>query len=389
MGNFLAGVLGVKSEYDPGVTGKGALFGAQNYQNELERLGQVYGAQNVLQQQLEQQAAGAGPTPEQIQYEANVQRQLAGGQGLIASQRGLNPALATRMGANLAASQGAQSAGQAAMLGQTRQIEAQKQLQNLLSGRAGQAFTQQQLMTQANVPTMQTQAAIANANQQAAQGIVGGLLGGIGAMAQRAHGGEIPKYFDGGVTEVTFPEMEIFGQAPKSSAAPAKSEAAQYLSSPGSSKSGFGSGFDTMGVGGGTGNVSPVLTAGFGEVGALGANPALKQGIQGLFPKGKAKSGGSEGAMAGGPMDTLGPMMDAASAAPIVAAKGGAIDFRGGGNVPGKAKVKGDSFKNDTVPAMVSPGEIVIPRSIAQGKDAAKKSADFVAAVLAKKGRRA
>lgn len=50
--------------------------------------------------------------------------------------------------------------------------------------------------------------------------------------------------------------------------------------------------------------------------------------------------------------------------------------------VPGKAKMKGDNLKNDTVSAKLSPGEIVIPRSVAQGKDAVKKSAEFVAAVL-------
>lgn len=36
-----------------------------------------------------------------------------------------------------------------------------------------------------------------------------------------------------------------------------------------------------------------------------------------------------------------------------------------GGHVPGEAKVAGDSLKNDTVPALLSPGEIVIPRSAA------------------------
>lgn len=37
-----------------------------------------------------------------------------------------------------------------------------------------------------------------------------------------------------------------------------------------------------------------------------------------------------------------------------------------GGVVPGEAKVPGDHPANDTVPTMLSPGEIVIPRSVAQ-----------------------
>lgn len=42
---------------------------------------------------------------------------------------------------------------------------------------------------------------------------------------------------------------------------------------------------------------------------------------------------------------------------------GGTVDMRNGGNVPGTAKVPGDSPLNDTVPAMLSPGEYVVPRS--------------------------
>jgi TP901 family phage tail tape measure protein len=40
------------------------------------------------------------------------------------------------------------------------------------------------------------------------------------------------------------------------------------------------------------------------------------------------------------------------------------VRFAQGGIVGGKAKVKGDSPLNDTVPALLSPGEIVVPRSV-------------------------
>ncbi len=55
-----------------------------------------------------------------------------------------------------------------------------------------------------------------------------------------------------------------------------------------------------------------------------------------------------------------------------------------GGAVPGRPSVFGDDEKNDTVPAMLSPGEIVIPRSHSGSPEAA---ADFVRAVHAKHGR--
>lgn len=57
-----------------------------------------------------------------------------------------------------------------------------------------------------------------------------------------------------------------------------------------------------------------------------------------------------------------------------------------GGKVPGRAPVFGDDEANDTVRAMLSPGEIVIPRSIALGPNAPEQAADFVRAVQARKG---
>lgn len=64
----------------------------------------------------------------------------------------------------------------------------------------------------------------------------------------------------------------------------------------------------------------------------------------------------------------------------------GKTDFKSGGKVPGEPKVKGNSLKNDTVPAMLSPGEVVIPKSIMESENAPEKARDFVAEELRKKG---
>lgn len=55
-----------------------------------------------------------------------------------------------------------------------------------------------------------------------------------------------------------------------------------------------------------------------------------------------------------------------------------AMVAKGKGKVPGKAKVKGDSPKNDTVRAKLAVGSVVIPRSITQGENAPERAADFV-----------
>jgi hypothetical protein len=56
-----------------------------------------------------------------------------------------------------------------------------------------------------------------------------------------------------------------------------------------------------------------------------------------------------------------------------------------GGQVPGQARRRGDDPQNDTVDAKLSPGEIVLPRSVAQDDDAPEAAAEFVAAIKAKK----
>lgn len=62
--------------------------------------------------------------------------------------------------------------------------------------------------------------------------------------------------------------------------------------------------------------------------------------------------------------------------------EGGLIhDMRKGGVVPGIPKVAGNSPKNDTVPAKLSPGEIVLPRTIAQNPI---KAPNFISRTLSR-----
>jgi hypothetical protein len=76
-----------------------------------------------------------------------------------------------------------------------------------------------------------------------------------------------------------------------------------------------------------------------------------------------------------GPQSELGrALMGMAAGGPVFMADGG---------VPGQAPVAGDSPQNDVVPAALSPGEIVIPRSHAHSPEAA---ASFVAALQQRRG---
>jgi hypothetical protein len=55
-----------------------------------------------------------------------------------------------------------------------------------------------------------------------------------------------------------------------------------------------------------------------------------------------------------------------------------------GGVVPGHPHVSGDSYQNDTVKILASPGEEVLPRSITMAPDAPERAKRFVAALQAR-----
>lgn len=99
---------------------------------------------------------------------------------------------------------------------------------------------------------------------------------------------------------------------------------------------------------------------------------------------GGALGGGNSGVAGGdfsaGPTDTAGGMSYMAEGGEV-----DTVDARAGGVIPGRARVEGDDPRNDTVDTVTSPGEIVLPRSVAQAPDAEEQAAEFVKAIKAKK----
>lgn len=79
--------------------------------------------------------------------------------------------------------------------------------------------------------------------------------------------------------------------------------------------------------------------------------------------------------------DLLVNMQLGAQAAAGSAAMATSMGRAKGGRINGRGMVPGDHPANDVVPAMLSPGEIVLPRSIAQAEDAPEKAAAFVRAL--------
>lgn len=241
-----------------------------------------------------------------------------------AQQNAQNRALNPGLAARMSGQNAAQMGGQAAANAGIQQGQQQLASQQLLSGLIG---NQQHNLNQASGINAQ----VASGNQQASQAIVGGIMSGAGAAMGMAHGGMVRKMSDGGMADDSDPSTPQSGVG-------------RFLS-------------------------------------GMGTDMGQQQNGQQKPPtNGFSQFGGGIGKMLTSQMPAL-----IAGAAPALA-HGGRV-MKSGGNVPGKAKMKGDSPKNDTVKAMLSPGEIVIPRSVTESKDAPKKAAEFVAAVLAKKGR--
>lgn len=250
---------------------------AQQYlQTMADQQGAIYGGQQQLASQLQNLAAGQGPNPAQLQYQQNVGQNIAGAQGLMSSQRGINPGLAAKMGMNAANQANLQAANQAAQLQAQQQLGAMQGLGSLYGQMQSGNLGYQNLYNNANQNAQQLNAQAALGNQAARSKLIGGIMQGASAAASHYKGGEIQGMFDGGMA---------------------------------------------------------------------------------------------------GPQSSVGKMF-------AQMAMGGGVEMLQGGHVPGRAQVSGDSPKNDTVPAILSPGEIVIPRSIAQSDDAADKSKAFVQAIL-------
>lgn len=252
-----------------------------------KNFGNTQAGQQALADALLAQSKGQGPNPAQAMLNQATDRNIKQGAGMIASQKGINPALAARLVSDQTGALSQQAAGQGAVMGAQQQLAAQQQLGNVY-GTMGQQNLQNQnilnnALLQGGLGSANINAGVASGNAQRNAGMIGGLLSGAGSV---------------------------------------------------------------MG-------------------GAL-------------------KGGASSGGMAG---DDFGWYAGGGSAGVSSGGVGQSqFAFKSGGHVPGHANVDGDHPSNDTVHALLSPGEIVIPRSKADDPDEAKA---FVEHILSKKKRKA
>lgn len=396
------------------------------------------GNQASVFNQLQGVANGTGPNPAAAQLAQATGNNTANQAALMAGQRGAgqNVGLIARQAAQQGGANQQNAAGQAASLQASQSLNAMGQLsgianqqvanqQNAVAGYSQAAQNEQQNLL--NSVAQYNNAAVGNtssqnsANGSLANTIVGGQFGLAGGAAKGASGGAAagatggkvgashignnPRmYADGGQVAPGstnngpgFVEQHILGgmqsNAPSNQAPAPQSSGNKFQ-------------FAQTAQGGGQ-QVGESINSGLMAAG---------KGLYNMF-KGPGDQSPSDAAMSGGyagRSDMAGPSaqnMDDAGAATMAMAKGGKVDamlspgekylnprevkaaeqgrdpLSMGKKVPGKAKVKGDSLKNDTVPAKLEEGGIVLPRHVMESKNPHWEAHKFVSAILAKEGR--
>jgi len=399
-------VYGGMNAYQQALTNAGGLA---KQQQAAQGLQDVYGQQQGTAGQLQGIVQGTGPNPAMAALNQRTGENVANQAALMAGQRGAgaNVGLMARQSAQQGGNLQQQAVGQGATMQAQQSLNALGQMgtqqsqmaatqsalgnlgttqvgagQTALGAQAGQANTM--ATNEIGATNQGATANIANVGQQlgaannainagvAAQGSVnaansalavqglknkgdlaGGAMNGTGAAAIAALGKAAPA-----VAPLAAAAAE---------AAPAAAEAAP---------------------------LAAAALAGGGEVDAqlptAAAAPDTGMSSWGAFmknlsyspssPDSALKQGASKGAQG-----LIGALGMAAMAQGGLAAQGGGVNA---GSPAQAATIQGNSYTNDKIPAVLSEGEVVIPRSIMMGKDPVRGAADFVAKILAKKGRK-
>lgn len=351
------------------------LYKQQQFVNALQNQNGINNQSSVFNQ-LQGVANGTGPNPAQAQLAQSTAANTANQAALMASQRGANAnaGLIARQAAMQGGANQQAAAGQAATLQANQSLGALNQLGGIAGqqvgqqGNAIQAYDQAAQGQQADILNGiagQNNAAVANAGQynsaqsKIAAGNQSAQTGMLGSLAQGAG-----KLF--GMIGNPFSSKGLPGQSP----------------SPGSTDAGGGA------------TSSPTTDAGgIGGSGGAGASVPVPEYTGGQISDPNVPKSAAARHLKGIRMASGGTVPALLSPGELKMSKGGAEAVDQGKasvtqvseKVPGKASVKGNSLKNDTVHANLNDGDIIIPRSITQGPNAAANAAKFVHETLNKK----
>lgn len=373
------------------------LYGQLQSANGIGALGQALAGQQGLANQYQNIANGAGPNPAQAMLNQSTGANVANQAALMAGQRGAgsNVGLMARQAAQQGAGIQQQAVGQGATMQANQQLAALQGLSGANQSVAGMGnqllgaqMGQNQNLAGIAGNQINQMSGVTNAFNQGEQSEQGQILGGIGNQNNAMVGSQgNVNSANAGLAGTTMQGQQGFIGGLMNSGATAAMMAgggaikppvnmAGGGAMPSSSFGQFLSGWSAPAQTSPVGNNYQNMMA--------GPNPGAEKMKQG-GKKGAPSEGGGGGEM------IAGPDVSSMPAGAMVAAEGGLA--ASGGKVAAKspdqkAVAPGNSYSNDKVPAMLSEGEIVIPRSVLQSGDPVRGAADFVAKVMAKRGKR-
>lgn len=408
---------------------QGAIDQSGNAINQQQALAAALASQNGIQNQsnvynqLGQVASGQGPNPAAAMLSQATASNIAQQTAAQAGQRGASQnagliardaaqqggALQQNAAGQAATMQANQSLGalgqQAAIAGQQvgNQIGAQGALTGASQAQAGQLIGANVAQNQGNIQNAQQQnasnAAIATENAKGQQNILGNAAGAVGAAFGLAHGGMVPHYDTGGYTN--------FGMNPYAPT-PMQPYQVQQQVPQQQQQPGLGGGQSSYAASWQNGTLGSSLGKGihnwvknmFTPSGPTGSNvsdytslpdaqPAQAEPAQAEpMPEAQDEETYAKGGRVPSMVSPGEKILTPTAVKKVEQGKKSAISA--GETVHGKAKVAGDSLRNDTVPKNLAAGSIVLPRSVTQSTNPGVAAQRFVDALLTKqKGKRA
>jgi hypothetical protein len=370
---------------------QGGLGAQQSFAGALSGQGaQGMNTQGALTGQLQGVINGTGPNAAQAALNQNTAQNVANQQAAAAGQRGAssNVGLMERNAALQGANAQQQAVGQAATLQAQQQLAAQGQLQNLAANQInqqGQAISGVNTSAQNEQNTLQgantalnnanvgmqsnlnnVNSTTAQGNQASSNGLIGGLLNGASSIVSSilSKGGVVGR--DGKkVVAVTFHPTHMVHHYDGGGSVNVNFDDANYSPVPSESSPNIGSMNPT--------NEAQAWQSGGSKGGGVGGAIA---GLAALMAKG--------GNVCNGPHQShVANFLAQGGAVPAMVSAGerylgpddvkrvveqGDNPLKLGHEFKGKAKVKGDSLKNDTIPATLEEGGVVIPRHVMNKK---------------------
>jgi len=398
-------IYGGMNAYQQALTNAGGLA---KQQQAAQGLQDVYGQQQGTAGQLQGIVQGTGPNPAMAALNQRTGENVANQAALMAGQRGAgaNVGLMARQAAQQGGNLQQQAVGQGATMQAQQSLNALGQIggqqsamgatqtalgnlgttqvgagQTALGAQAGQANTM--ATNEIGATNQGATANIANVGQQlgaannainagvAAQGSVNAANSALAVQGLKNKGDLAGGAMNGtGAAAIA----ALGGPQTAAAATPLINESTKGFVGPPAAMAG------PMAEGGEVGAQLPTAAAapdnGMSSWGAFMKNLSYAPSS----PDSALKQGASKGTQ--GLMTALSV---AAMAQGGLAAQGGGVSA---GSPAQAATVPGNSYANDKINAVLSEGEVVIPRSIMMGKDPVRGAADFVAKILAKKGRK-